>query len=389
MPPPIPQLAPSPADTLSVFTPAVQPPIPQPPPPKRKSHVALCIGGIVSFVLGLIGTLVLAWAFIRHDGGVVGLLYDLGFFLVSVIMLGVAWGGGGIFNLVCMFMLMNVGIGLLVAFFRARRADSDGTVLPKRSRIAAALLGIFLGGTGAHSFYTGIRRWSGFVHLPLAWLAMSWLVGACAGFRYLFESDAEFAERLSPTIKPLTSRGRLWIACVAIAGVAISLTLPILMIVAEDARSERSERHTSFEDSTGAVVIKGFWLGMTFAEARAAFEKHGWTPELGRGNLVYRGEFGNAHVVAEFDNHGQLHSLYFQAAEVDKLFNSADLNARDFAQLFLNSYLAGGVQFELREGRVKPYWYCTDPRGFTVTIADDKRITWTRVPSAKERKFGG
>lgn len=65
---------------------------------------------------------------------------------------------------------------------------------PPKSRIAAALLAIFLGGFGVHKFYlnqTGI----GVFYLVFFWTVIPALVGFIEGIIYLFMSDEAFARQ--------------------------------------------------------------------------------------------------------------------------------------------------------------------------------------------------
>ena len=70
---------------------------------------------------------------------------------------------------------------------------SDATEGPDgdKDRIAAALLGIFLGGLGAHRFYLGdIGR--GILYLCFSWTLIPVLIGLIEGIIYLTKSDEEF-----------------------------------------------------------------------------------------------------------------------------------------------------------------------------------------------------
>jgi hypothetical protein len=66
---------------------------------------------------------------------------------------------------------------------------------------------------------------------------------------------------------------------------------------------------------------------------------------------------------------------------VNKLFNSEDMSAEDFATQFLRSYNLP----EFKESR--PGWECTSLKGFRVRISRDKSMTVEAIPSSKERKF--
>jgi TM2 domain-containing membrane protein YozV len=62
---------------------------------------------------------------------------------------------------------------------------------PYKSKVAAGLLGIFLGGFGIHKFYLGSIGW-GIVYLLFGWTMIPSLVGFIEGIVYLASSDESF-----------------------------------------------------------------------------------------------------------------------------------------------------------------------------------------------------
>ena len=60
-----------------------------------------------------------------------------------------------------------------------------------KSRVAAAILAILLGGIGAHKFYLG-KIGMGLVYLCFCWTFIPALLGLVEGIIYLMASDAEF-----------------------------------------------------------------------------------------------------------------------------------------------------------------------------------------------------
>jgi len=62
---------------------------------------------------------------------------------------------------------------------------------PTRSKIAAGLLGIFLGGLGVHKFYLG-RAGLGIVYILFSWTFIPAIVGFIEGIVYLTSSDHNF-----------------------------------------------------------------------------------------------------------------------------------------------------------------------------------------------------
>ncbi len=78
---------------------------------------------------------------------------------------------------------------------RNRRIDYESYVnynWPKRSRIAAGVLAIVLGGFGIHKFYLG-KVGQGIMMLLFNWTGIPWLIGLIQGIIYLTQSDEEFS----------------------------------------------------------------------------------------------------------------------------------------------------------------------------------------------------
>ena len=65
---------------------------------------------------------------------------------------------------------------------------------PRRSKLAAGLFGIFLGGLGIHKFYLGQWVW-GIIYIVFVWTYVPAIVGLIEGIVYLCMSDEEFAMR--------------------------------------------------------------------------------------------------------------------------------------------------------------------------------------------------
>ena len=70
-----------------------------------------------------------------------------------------------------------------------RQTSSTG-----KSKIAAGLFGIFLGGLGIHKFYLGEIGW-GIVYLIFCWTFIPELVGFIEGIIYFTMSDEAFAAK--------------------------------------------------------------------------------------------------------------------------------------------------------------------------------------------------
>ncbi len=74
------------------------------------------------------------------------------------------------------------------------RCGAQQMAFGRRSRLAAGLFGIFLGGLGIHKFYLG-KVWQGVFYVLFCWTMIPSIAGLIEGILYLTMSDAEFAAR--------------------------------------------------------------------------------------------------------------------------------------------------------------------------------------------------
>jgi hypothetical protein len=65
-----------------------------------------------------------------------------------------------------------------------------------KSKIAAGLLGILLGGLGVHKFYMG-KIGLGILYLLFCWTFIPAIIGLVEGIVYLCEDDATFRRRVA------------------------------------------------------------------------------------------------------------------------------------------------------------------------------------------------
>jgi len=63
-----------------------------------------------------------------------------------------------------------------------------------KSKLAAALFALFLGGLGIHKFYLGQTAW-GVAYLLLSWTCIPIIVGVIEGILLLVMSDEEFVKK--------------------------------------------------------------------------------------------------------------------------------------------------------------------------------------------------
>lgn len=77
-----------------------------------------------------------------------------------------------------------------------RQSFTTSSDLTKKSKVAAALLAIFLGDFGIHKFYLG-RPIQGIIYLLLFWTGIPAIIGFFEGIIYLCMSDASFTKKYS------------------------------------------------------------------------------------------------------------------------------------------------------------------------------------------------
>lgn len=65
-----------------------------------------------------------------------------------------------------------------------------------KSKVAAGVLGILLGGLGIHKFYMG-KIGAGVVYLLLCWTYIPAIIGLIEGILYLTQDDATFNRRVN------------------------------------------------------------------------------------------------------------------------------------------------------------------------------------------------
>lgn len=65
----------------------------------------------------------------------------------------------------------------------------------EKSKVAAGLFGILLGGLGIHKFYMG-KVGIGLIYILFCWTGIPAIIGLVEGILYLTESDEKFASRL-------------------------------------------------------------------------------------------------------------------------------------------------------------------------------------------------
>jgi TM2 domain-containing membrane protein YozV len=70
----------------------------------------------------------------------------------------------------------------------------NGSLVPLKSKVAAGLLAIFLGGIGAHKFYLG-KPIQGLIYLFLCWTFIPGIIGFIEGIIYLTSNDDSFARK--------------------------------------------------------------------------------------------------------------------------------------------------------------------------------------------------
>jgi TM2 domain-containing membrane protein YozV len=73
-------------------------------------------------------------------------------------------------------------------------SQATGVAKSGKSKVAAGLFGILLGGIGIHKFYLGRIGW-GIVYLIFCWTFIPAIVGLIEGILYLTASDEDFERK--------------------------------------------------------------------------------------------------------------------------------------------------------------------------------------------------
>lgn len=83
--------------------------------------------------------------------------------------------------------------------------------------------------------------------------------------------------------------------------------------------------------------------------------------------------------------------IVLPAYMVNKLFNTADMSAIDFAQAFIDNYDIPSMNnfFVSLGDKIEPLvgWEFSSPDGFRIRIFSDKAIELVRIPKANDRMF--
>ncbi|WP_438351662.1 TM2 domain-containing protein [Paenibacillus sp. FA6] len=72
--------------------------------------------------------------------------------------------------------------------------------VPTKNKVAAGLLGIFLGGFGIHKFYLG-KIGMGILYLIFCWTYIPAIIGFIEGIIYLASSDQSFHTKYGKRIR--------------------------------------------------------------------------------------------------------------------------------------------------------------------------------------------
>lgn len=73
-------------------------------------------------------------------------------------------------------------------------SGGNNSLVPLKNKVLAGVLGIFLGGIGAHKFYLG-KPFQGLLYLALCWTGIPEVLGVIEGIMYLVSSDPSFASK--------------------------------------------------------------------------------------------------------------------------------------------------------------------------------------------------
>ena len=108
---------------------------------------------------------------------------------------GGEWNGGGVTPSRGMWVDFEVQGSVATGIYLALNQSS--TVVPgNKTKSAATLWAIFVGGFGAHKFYMGSWGW-GIVYLATCWLYVPFLVTLVEWVRYVLMTDDEFYAKVA------------------------------------------------------------------------------------------------------------------------------------------------------------------------------------------------
>jgi RNA polymerase subunit RPABC4/transcription elongation factor Spt4 len=88
----------------------------------------------------------------------------------------------------------NINVNVENSNQNIQSQNSQDGLNGNKSRMLAAILGIFLGGIGLHKFYLG-QAGRGILFLIFSWTLIPALIGFIQGISYLLMSDQKFAQK--------------------------------------------------------------------------------------------------------------------------------------------------------------------------------------------------
>ncbi len=92
------------------------------------------------------------------------------------------------------FMNAGGGGGGASSSSSAASSGQGNRLIPIKNKVTAGILGIILGGLGAHKFYLG-KPIQGILYLALCWTLIPSIIGIIEGISYLASSEYRFAQK--------------------------------------------------------------------------------------------------------------------------------------------------------------------------------------------------
>lgn len=168
----------------------------------------------------------------------------------------------------------------------------------------------------------------------------------------------------------------------------IVVSLFLASLGCEKAKEAAQEVAKAAKAEPKVLKVKGLYLGMNIDEVPAILKnllpKHEVSQVKGdRHEYVVKIDAGlGGAIIANKDK--KVEVMSFSRAIVDDLFNSADMDAKSYAEKFMSSYNIPNM--EPVPG--KDWWQYTSPDGFKVSInAKYKITTIEKIAKEAERKF--
>lgn len=145
------------------------------------------------------------------------------------------------------------------------------------------------------------------------------------------------------------------------------------------------------------LTVKGLYIGMNLDDASRVYKekfenltgKPAWIRKIGSGeyelfpdeNGARAGWWGSICITADPDR--TVCKIEITSYFADKIFNSGDMNAKEFATAFCNAYEIPEMEYSSND----ECWTYSSPSGYKLVIKKDHWILIERIVKAADTKF--